>query len=603
MRHRFFIAAFAFMLVALPASPSRGDEQDLAAIHQQTAALIGTPRTGETVYDKGRATRAAILRADFAGAEFAATEQLAASRVLGWRFAPFDGFMGALAAGSDVAFQKQLDHWISTDPDNAIALAIRGEYYLRTAKARRGTGFARELTAAQIAGFQENQDNARADIEKSIQLRDDIPYTHLLRLRIYATGGNTPDVATVFREGIARFPDYYPLYQTLLTTLAPKWGGTVITMAAFVNYYAGRAKDDSPLRLLYVVLYEQLLNAAAINCNVARGDAVRFKECVAQSQRAMSPPDLDAKIAATLTLQNQTNPVALAAELYPDLSNMVGTGGAELAASAFLELAADAVGSDNRQIRDDGVRGNYALDLVIANAWNDGKYFENAEIKYGHALADIAAMDFGNPEAHDGALARVYDGLAILANRRGEWGKAVAYVEAAIALGGDLPERNRFIACRAYYQLRLYEEGARACVQLPGGADDGWTLYWRGMNEVAAGRDAAALHSFADLAEFNSDLGVSAVIQMSVIQAHRKDLAAMLAVLNAHDYVYDERVRRKEDLAVVYNNRCYAYMELGELQNAQRDCNESLRFGSIPDAIAKQQRLGKLLKQKGLPPG
>ena len=282
---------------------------------------------------------------------------------------------------------------------------------------------------------------------------------------------------------------------------------------------------------------------------------------------------------------------------------MVGTGGTELAATAFLELAADAVGSDNRQMRDDAQHGNYALDLVIANAWNDGKYFENAEVKYRHALADIAAMDFGSAEAHDAALARVYDGLAILANRRGEWGKVVAYVDAAVALGGDLPERNRFIACRGYYQLRLYEEGARACAQLPGDGDNGRTLYWRGLNEVAAGRDTAALDSFADLAEFNSDLGVAAVIQMSVIHAHRKDLAAMLAVLNAHDYVFDEHIRRKEDLAVIYNNRCYAFMELGELENAQRDCTESLRFGSIPDAIAKQQRLAKLLKQKGLPPG
>lgn len=44
-------------------------------------------------------------------------------------------------------------------------------------------------------------------------------------------------------------------------------------------------------------------------------------------------------------------------------------------------------------------------------------------------------------------------------------------------------------------------------------------------------------------------------------------------------------------MAVAYNNRCYAYMELGELEKALADCTQSLRYGSIPDAFRKQQEL------------
>ena len=215
------------MLAALPAWPGSADQQDLDAIRQQTAALIGPPRTVETAYDKGRVARAAILRGDFAGAEFAVTEQLGGEpRARLACFAPFDGFMVAprWPAATSTSRAKQLDHWISSDPANAIALAIRAEYFLRTAWARRGDGYTRELTAGQVAGFQQDRDRARADIDKSVQLRDDIPYTHLLRLRVYATGGNTPDVATVFRAAIARSPDYYPLYQQLLNTLDAEMG-------------------------------------------------------------------------------------------------------------------------------------------------------------------------------------------------------------------------------------------------------------------------------------------------------------------------------------------------------------------------------------------
>jgi len=44
-------------------------------------------------------------------------------------------------------------------------------------------------------------------------------------------------------------------------------------------------------------------------------------------------------------------------------------------------------------------------------------------------------------------------------------------------------------------------------------------------------------------------------------------------------------------VAVSYNNRCYAYMELGELQKALDDCNASLANGSIPDAFKKKEEL------------
>jgi len=39
-------------------------------------------------------------------------------------------------------------------------------------------------------------------------------------------------------------------------------------------------------------------------------------------------------------------------------------------------------------------------------------------------------------------------------------------------------------------------------------------------------------------------------------------------------------------------------MQLGELQQALDDCTTSLRFGSLPEAYAKQQDLLKTLKDK-----
>ena len=39
-------------------------------------------------------------------------------------------------------------------------------------------------------------------------------------------------------------------------------------------------------------------------------------------------------------------------------------------------------------------------------------------------------------------------------------------------------------------------------------------------------------------------------------------------------------------------------MQLGETQKALDDCNSSLKFGSLPDALEKQQKLAKIINNK-----
>jgi len=65
--------------------------------------------------------------------------------------------------------------------------------------------------------------------------------------------------------------------------------------------------------------------------------------------------------------------------------------------------------------------------------------------------------------------------------------------------------------------------------------------------------------------------------------------------MNAIQYLFDESLQQLHDLAVAYNNRCFAYMKLGKLQEALSDCSRSLSYDRIPDAYQKQQELLKLL--------
>jgi hypothetical protein len=61
--------------------------------------------------------------------------------------------------------------------------------------------------------------------------------------------------------------------------------------------------------------------------------------------------------------------------------------------------------------------------------------------------------------------------------------------------------------------------------------------------------------------------------------------------MNSHPYLFDAALQSQDDLAVAFNNRCYAYMQLGQLHKALADCTTSLRYGHIPDAYHKRLEL------------
>ncbi len=90
-------------------------------------------------------------------------------------------------------------------------------------------------------------------------------------------------------------------------------------------------------------------------------------------------------------------------------------------------------------------------------------------------------------------------------------------------------------------------------------------------------------------------LRASAAIDMSMIYFGRNDDRGALDVLNRYTYLYDPAQTDKNDVAVSFNNRCYAYMQLDDLKKALDDCTQSLKYGSIPDAYSKQLKLMKLL--------
>ncbi len=119
--------------------------------------------------------------------------------------------------------------------------------------------------------------------------------------------------------------------------------------------------------------------------------------------------------------------------------------------------------------------------------------------------------------------------------------------------------------------------------------------YWRGLVYQELGNVDAALNDFIAVADSKNGYRASAAITVSWIYDTKKEFKEAIDSLNKYTYLYDEKSLRKDDIAIAYNNRCYAYMQIGELRKALDDCTQSLRYGSIPDAFQKQQELVKRL--------
>jgi tetratricopeptide (TPR) repeat protein len=147
--------------------------------------------------------------------------------------------------------------------------------------------------------------------------------------------------------------------------------------------------------------------------------------------------------------------------------------------------------------------------------------------------------------------------------------------------------------CYAYLQLKLPGQAVKECTQLING--DGNYLqsrYWRAVSYEQLHDWDAALADFAPIADgANNWFRVGAAIDMSVIYGDKHDPAGQLASMNSHPYLFDPALQSSDDLAVAFNNRCYAYMQLGHLHKALADCTTSLKYGHIPDAYHKQLEL------------
>jgi tetratricopeptide (TPR) repeat protein len=258
-------------------------------------------------------------------------------------------------------------------------------------------------------------------------------------------------------------------------------------------------------------------------------------------------------------------------------------------------MVASTMHADTKLEAQDAGHASYVIDLAVADSWYQKGFFDNALKKSGDALRDLDQEHFSNDEDRYLSEAKIYEYIAGIYNTTKQFENEIVYENAAVAMGHLTAYQS--MTCRAFYELKAYEDALRACTKaIEDQPSDMTSRYWRGVIYRGLSRIDEALRDLTDVAGSEFNVRTSAVLDISMIYFKRKDVRTALHVLNKYEFIYDPNMSSKADVAVSYNNRCYAYMQLGDLNEALKDCTASLKFGSLPDAYSKQQELLQRLK-------
>jgi tetratricopeptide (TPR) repeat protein len=552
-------------------------------------------RTGELTVEKAARLRGAIKKEDFTTATQLAAAILAESQVQGWDYQPFRNLAEDYLDLLDPDFSRHLDNWVATKPQMPLPLLLRAQYHYRHGWRVRGPDFADKVSSADMRGFGAEMQQALEDVEMAIRLDGGDPFAHLLRLRILRGGGLSQRLFDAFGQAIARYPNYYMLYTIMLDTLQPKWGGTTAEMQAFVDHYAGPAPANSPLKLLYLELYSSYLQIAANSC----WNNDKPQDCLAAIQPTLVTPELEAHMRDAMQLYDRldsspTGRYRFGLAIEPIFARLLSDRTADFYSGAALQLAATAMHSDTQLKQERPGHNDYMIDKLVARSWLQKGYYDNALTKAEDALKDVAATQFPGEAEKDQAMADIYVLMSEAYADVSQYPATIATAQAARELGYRSDEDHR--DCFAFGKMKAYEAAIEACnAALARHPDNLTTYFWRARAYDALGRKDDALKDYALVAGSHHGFRADAAIDMSMIYFGRNDNQGALDLLNSYPYLYDPNLSAQNLVAVAYNNRCYAYMELGDLQKALADCRQSLKLGSIPDAFRKEQELLKRL--------
>jgi hypothetical protein len=152
-------------------------------------------------------------------------------------------------ANSDL--EPLLTAWVTSTPNAYQPYLARGIYYYSMAACSRGAATADKTSEAQLSGMDHYLGLARSDLERSLNLKEDLLQAYCALLNICrASRKDDLESKQLITKALKHHPGSLNVRMAYLGTLMPRWGGSFKAMDAFVKESRPYYKINPRLMLL-----------------------------------------------------------------------------------------------------------------------------------------------------------------------------------------------------------------------------------------------------------------------------------------------------------------------------------------------------------------
>lgn len=148
-----------------------------------------------------------------------------------------------------------VEAWKAAMPDSTFVPLFEAIYWIQSAWAARGSGYASSVSKEGWILFEERLAKSERTLAEAPRSLKATALWHQYRLHVALDkNGTAQSTLAVFREGTMAHPAYVPLYHYMAQRLVPKWGGNYADLETFVET-STRNSQAQLGRSLYAWLY------------------------------------------------------------------------------------------------------------------------------------------------------------------------------------------------------------------------------------------------------------------------------------------------------------------------------------------------------------
>jgi tetratricopeptide (TPR) repeat protein len=152
-----------------------------------------------------------------------------------------------LISNTNQNIEAELNQYVDSYPESYTAHLIRGIYFVNRGWNKRGNRFINETNESQINAMNKYFDLALSDIDKAILLNSDDVYANSYKISVLMNfRSRKNEVLESYHRALKSNPLSLTARSFFMSSLEPKWGGSLNQMMALINDSKSYA-DKNPL--------------------------------------------------------------------------------------------------------------------------------------------------------------------------------------------------------------------------------------------------------------------------------------------------------------------------------------------------------------------